>query len=430
MEKTIEEKLNEMRKQKNIRLYPIYKMFSWDLLFYYAIIFLFLTQVKNISSADVLLSEALYPLFKSLLLIPATILIDRIGKRKSLIFANLVLAFSTLSFIVATNFETVLLAQFLSAIGFIIKGICEANILYDSLEKNEKRGATFSKIDGKASSWYYYIDAVSSVIAGFLFAVNGYLPLIFCLIINIISTIMSMNFEEIETNEKKQKTTFTNEYKNLKQSMKNIFKSARLRNLLLFGAMFSGIISVLITLRSSLLSDIGIPSQYFGIIFAVLEIVSGIAAKNQFRIHKKFRNKTLASLSLPTVVSCIILGLWCNIELNFYIMIFGVLVIFLVQAISKGPFYTLIRQYLNNFTTATLRTKISSAYNFLEGIFRFLIGLFASFLLRYTITSNTITIIGCIATVIIVLMLDNMREKVGLKPEEYKEKDIKILELK
>ena len=54
----------------------------------------------------------------------------------------------------------------------------------------------------------------------------------------------------------------------------------------------------------------------------------------------------------------------------------------------------------------------------------------ASFLLKYTNTANTFTILGCIFTVITVLMLDNMKDKVGLKPEEYSEKDIKILELK
>ena len=66
----------------------------------------------------------------------------------------------------------------------------------------------------------------------------------------------------------------------------------------------------------------------------------------------------------------------------------------------------------------------------LESFLRAGIGFFVSFLLRYTTTSISLTIIGCIATVVIVLMLDNMREKVGLKPEEYKEKDTKILELK
>ena len=284
-------------------------------------------------------------------------------------------------------------------------------MLYDSLEKNEKRGIAFSKIDGKATSLYYYIDGISSVISGFLFAINGYLPLIFCLLIAIVSVIMSMNFEEIDNTKEREKVKITKEFSNLRKSLKSIFGSPRLRNLLVFGTVFSGILSVLVTLRSSILSDIGVSSQYFGIIFAILGIVSGISAKEQYKIHSKFRNKTLASLTYMTTLVV-------------------VLAIFVVQYIAKGPFYTLIRQYLNNFTTASLRNKISSSYNMLESFFRFSISLFASFLLRYTTTANTLTIIGCIATVVIVLMLDNMRTKVGLKPEEYKEKDTKILELK
>ncbi len=421
---------NTKAKQKNVKLYPTYKMFSWDMLFYYAIIYLFFTQVKGISAADVMLAESFYPIFKVLLLIPATILIDKIGKRRSLIIGNLFIALSTLTYIFATSYEMIVLGEFFSAVGYIIKGVCETNMLYDSLEKNEKRGMLFSKIDGRATSFYFYIDAFSSIVSGFLFAFNGYLPMIFCLITNLISIVMAMNFEEIDDAPSNEKITLRKEVKELKKSLKGIFKSPRLRNLLLFGAIFAGILSTLITLRSSILSDIEVPAQYFGIIFAILGIISGIAAKNQHKIHKRFRNKTLAILSLPVVISCVILGLWCVAGFDKELTIIVVLMVFLIQYIAKGPFNTLIRQYLNNFTNTTLRTKISSSYNLLESLFRSMFSLFASFLLRYTSTANTLTVVGCIATVGIVLLLDNMREKVGLKPEEYKEKDMKILELK
>lgn len=324
----------------------------------------------------------------------------------------------------------IVLGEFFSAVGYVIKGICETNMLYDSLERNENRGVTFSKVDGRATSLYYYIDGVSSVASGFLFAINGYLPMIFCLLLTIISVIMATNFEEIDNTEEKIEIKITKEFIELKNSLKNIFKSPRLRNLIIFGTIFSGILAVLVTLRSSVLSVIGVPSQYFGIIFAIFQIVSGIASKNQYRIHNKFRNKTLANLSLPVVISCIFLGLWCNMELNYTVTLIGIIGMFFIQYVARGPFYTLIRQYLNNFTTSSLRNKISSSYNMLESFFRFAISLLASFLLRCTTIANTLTIIGCITTVLIVLMLDNMRTKVGLKPEQYKEKDTKILELK
>ncbi len=41
-------------KKRNAKLYPIYKMFSWDLLFFYSTQYLFLTQIKGISAGDIL----------------------------------------------------------------------------------------------------------------------------------------------------------------------------------------------------------------------------------------------------------------------------------------------------------------------------------------------------------------------------------------
>ena len=418
------------KREKNLKLYIKYKMFSWDMLFYYAIIFLFFTQVKNISASNVLLAEAFYPLFKAVLLLILTVIIEKLGKRKALIIGNIFIALSTLTYIFAVDFYMILLGQFFSAVGFVIKGICETNLLYDSLEKDSKRGARFSKIDGEGSSLYYYIDAITSILSGFMFAINGYLPMIFCLIINIVSIVMSVKFEEVDTLNERKKVKIGTELNELKNSMSSIFKSKRIKNLILFGAIFSGILGALVSLRSSILSDIKLPAQYFGIIFAVLQIISGISAKNQYRFHKKFRNKTLASLSLPVVISCIFIGLICSLDLNYKVTICVTILAFLIQYIAKGPFYTLIKQYMNNFTTSSLRTKITSLYSLLEGISRSAICFMASFLLKYTNTANTFTILGCIFTIIIVLMLDNMKDKVGLKPEEYSEKDIKILELK
>ena len=421
---------NAKDKQINVNLYTRYKTFSWDVLFYYAIIFLFFTQTKGINAADVLLAESFYPIFKMVFLIPATILINSIGKRKSLIIGNSFICIAIFVYIIAFDFAFVVLGELLSAIGFIIKGICESNILYDSLEKDEKRGSIFAKIEGKGTSYYYYVDAISSVIAGFLFSINGYIPMILCLIMTIISVYLSTKFKDIDEKQKITKHQVVKECKDLWNSFKLFNKSPRLKNLIFFGALVSAIILSITMLRSSIMQDIGIPAEYFGIIFAVLGLISGISAKNEYRFHKKFKNKTLASLAIPIVFSCMLLGLICNLNISYEVNVITVLVVFLVQYIARGPFYPLIKRYLNNFTTASLRTKISSSFNLLENILRFLITFLASNLLRVTTTANTFIILGGILGIIVVLMLDNMRKKVGLKPEQYSERDIRIVELK
>lgn len=417
-------------KQINVNLYTRYKMLSWDLLFYYAIIFLFFTQTKGISAADVLLAESFYPIFKIIFLVPATILINSQGKRKSLIIGNSFLFLAILVYILGFNFVFIMIGELLLAIGFIIKGICESNMIYDSLEKDEKRGAKFAKIEGKGTSYYYYIDAISSVISGFLFSINGYIPMILCLAGTAVSIYLSTKFKDIDEKQKINKDMVYKECKDLFNSFKLFGKSPRLKSLIFFGALVSAIILSLTMLRSSIMQDIGIPSEYFGIIFAVLGLISGIAAKNENRFHKKYRNKTLAHLAIPIVFSCVFLGVICNANIGYEVNGVTVLIVFLVQYIAKGPFYPLIKQYMNNFTTVSLRTKISSSFNLLENILRFLITFLASSLLRVTNTATTFTILGCILTIVVVLMLDNMRKKVGLKPDQYSKRDIEILELK
>ena len=79
----VEDKIMMYKKKKNIELYKPYKIFSYDLIFYYAIIYLFLTMEKGLSPAQVLEFDAFYIFFRLIVQIPVTILICRIGKNTS-----------------------------------------------------------------------------------------------------------------------------------------------------------------------------------------------------------------------------------------------------------------------------------------------------------------------------------------------------------
>lgn len=419
-------------RQENISRYPLYKMLSWDLLFYYSIIFLFLTQVKNISPAMVFLTEAVYTISKIVIFIPCLTLIEKMGKRKSLIFANLCITISIAILIFSENIWQIIAFQIFSGIGYAIKGMCETNVLYDSLQNTEHRGNQFAQIDGRATSYYFYLNAITSFLSGFLYIINPYIPIILCLVICIISTVLCTKFKDIHIKELDNKERITpKEYINgINQSFRNIIKSPRLRNLILFGALFYGLLAVLVSLRTSLLKDIGLPEQYFGVIFAVLEIISGISTKNQERFHNKYRNRTLTVFSIPVIVSCILVGLISKKAIDFAVLITIVFILYMIQYIMKGPYYILIKKYINNFTTHKIRNRISSFYYLMENIIRSIVLLGVSYLMGVTSTSNTFIIIGIIYIVIIGLLLYNMKTKVGLKPEEYGKRDIEFLETK
>ena len=425
----MENKKNSSNMSYNMKIFPMYKALSWDTLFYYAIEFLFLTGVKGLTAAQVLFTDAFYPLFKFILEIPSNIIVNKLGKRRSLILGNLFVVADMLCLILASNVYMVILAWFFSAFGYALKGLTESNLLYDSIPKSDKRGEQFSKIDGRASSIYYYFDAISGISTGFLFVINGYLPMLLSLIICIISLLLSFNFKDVDTStEEEPAPSIKDILSDLKQATKFIVKSNRLRSLVIFDAFFCAILGMYSTLRSSILTDINLPEQYFGLIYAGLQLISGIASANQNKFHNKYRNRTLSVFATRTTISFIMIGIATIINLNFGLTLEIILLMLAIQYAIKGPYYTLIKRYLNNFTTSKMRTKISLVSEILYSLIRAILCFICSALLEVTTTSYVYIILGCVFTVFFIFLLDYMKGTVGLKPEEYKKEEIEFEE--
>lgn len=419
-------------KKFNTKLYPFYKALSWDLLFYYSISFLFLTQTKGISAADVLFADAFFPIFKFILQVPCAAIVGRLGNRKSTIVGNILVALAVFVLFPATGVEEVIISQFFFAFGYALKALTESNLLYDSIPRSKRRNDLFSLIDGKSSSYYYYLDAITSTITGFLFVINGYLPLIICFILCLLAILISCKFKETNkkhTLETKQTTSLKSTFSDLRQAFLFIFRSSRLRNLILFSAVLTSALAILMTLRSSILTDITLPEQYFGIITAVAQIISGIAAARSGWFHKRFRNRTLKVFGMSVAVSMILMGVPVILGFNFGLTLEVLLLLFVVQFVMKGPFYTLIKRYLNSFSSSSMRPQILAAHDLVYSIVRAIFSFIGSWLLGFTSTAYVCIILGCIFTILITLLLDRMRHTVGLKPEEYAEKDIKFTEV-
>lgn len=411
-------------RKMNARLYPIYKMLSWDLLFYYAIIYLFLVQAKHFLPSQVLFGEAFFTLSCFVLQIPLGLLVERIGKKRSLVFANICMCIFSFLLIFVKSYNQLLFIFVIDAIGYVIKGICETNILYDSLPKGRKRGFLYSSIDGLGTSRYYIADAITSLIAGFTYIINPYIPIILCLITNIISAIVSTRFKHTVLVEEETKTTVRKYFKQLRDVGKFAFQSKRMYSLLLFFGIISGLLYSMTTFRSSVLEQIQIPEQYFGIILALSQIVAAIFSRAQVLIHNRLRNKTLAFLGIPLTFSCMIIGILALTNINFSITII-IISLFVLQGAVKGSYYVLIYRYINNFTNKDVRIKLATIRNMFFMACTFIITVIGSGLLKITNPANTILIVGCLSSITIVILLDYMKDKVGLKPEEYKEIDLK-----
>lgn len=426
-----------LKRKKNMKLYPIHRMLTADLLFYYGIKFLFLTQIKGLSASDIILATAFLGIFKVIFQIPTTMLIDRIGNKRSLIIGDIFITLAVILVMLCTNLPTLIFANAISAIGLALKDVAENSLLNGSIPPSENKGKFFAKIDGKGLSSYYYFAAISAIIAGFLFEVNGYIPMILCTItmviaIRIATLFNRINVKETKKEEERRKTTLVERYKeyfkDLKLAFSFIFTSRRLHALMLYAGVMYSLIMVMNTYEMGLLDEIHLSSVSIGIIYASMQIICGIAAKKQQKFHHKFKNKTLTIIGISYTLSVLIAGIFAVTSFSYFIVVAIIVLTYAVRYTGTGLYYVLIKKYITNFTSEKMVNKVYSAYGIVTGLGNTLICIIGSVIVAYNSISYSMVIFGGIFVAIMLVVLKFMKTRVGLKPEEYRKKDINYKE--
>ncbi len=417
-------------KRRNARLYPIYKMFSWDLLFFYSVEFLFYTITKGLTASEVLAVFGLYVVFKVIMNVPAIMICDRIGKRKSMILGNLLVVFGMVILIVLPGVMSVILCNLISALGWMMKSISDSNLLYDSVATHGGDGL-YTKLDAKGGAFYYLLDGIASLMAGYLFVIDNYLPMYICLTLCVIATILSLFFKEVYPTQKEEKKSlgkFVREYKNdLKVAMKFILKSRRMKSYILFGAIFYGMISIFDTYKGDLLTDMGVPEEQYSMIFAILTLIGGLSINLIRTLEKKFKNRILTFLSLTYIGSFVIVGVLVT-NFSGRLLLPIILFMYCLSRVTNSIWYILEYKYLKNFTTPEMRNKITFAYELINGIVASIMAVLGGLVLKIIEIQDAVLVVSLASLVVIILILDYMRTRFGLKPEEYKKEDIEFEE--
>ena len=420
------EKRKERR--KNAVLFPIYKVFAWDLLCYYSIEYLFLTITKGLSPSQVLIIAAIYIIAKVIFQIPAVIISEYFGKKNSIIIGNALVVVHLAFLINSPSFVVIIISQMISGLGYDIKAICDSNLLYDSVATRGGDGL-YTKLEAMGGSGYYIVDAILSMTAGYFFVINNYIPMLICLACAVISLILSFGFEDIyEVNNKNKKKLgkFAKEYKsNMYASLKFIKKSRRMKAYLLFAVVFYAIISILDTYKFELLTDVGIGAEQFAIIIASLSLIASISVRFSKKVQQTFTNKTLTVISISYIVSWITIGTIALVFSNNIIIPF-ILILYLINKICDSQWYIVKGKYLKNFTTHETRERITFTFELAIALTSGIAALIGAWMLEITDIRYAIILVSLVGLALLVVVLDYMRTRFGLKPKEYRKEDIRF----
>ena len=105
-----------------------------------------------------------------------------------------------------------------------------------------------------------------------------------------------------------------------------------------------------------------------------------------------------------------------------------ILAMYCLAKMATSVWYILEYKYLKNFSTPEMRNKITFAYEFVNGIVASTMSILGGLLLEIIDIKNAFLLVSLASLAILILILDYMRTRFGLKPEQYAKEDIEFVE--
>ncbi len=336
-----------MNYRKNIKTYYIYSAFA-ELLILGPIIILFLIA-KGLSFTEIMTLQSIAAISVVIFEVPTGAVADKMGRKVSMILGSGLWALSLFIYIVGKVFIIFVLAEVIFSLGTSFKSGADTALIYDSL-KVLGREDDFSQVEGRARSFILYSQAVGSIIAGFVYDINIFLPMIISIGFMIITILITLNFKEPEMADEEEFSPGSY-FTQIKESAQYILNHEKIKAILLFSIVFFIFYRTGFFYFQPYMEAVNIPVKYFGVIFFLFNIVAAVTSRKSYIIMEKTKPRTLLFTGSLMIASFAILGVvkvWP-----------GVLAI-LLQQMARGLYKPVTRKYLNKHIPSKKRATILS----------------------------------------------------------------------
>lgn len=290
------------------------------------ILVIFYLRYIGISFSQYCALDAILFLLVALFEIPSGYIADVIGRKKMLIISNLVVSLSMAMLVLYPTFLGASISVVLQGI-FIPLGSGNADAIYYESFSRHNSEKEFENMIGKCRSVSMVVTIIASIATGFMAEVNLAAPIIVDAVLLLISSfaVLLLLNDKSETKEEK---LFT------KVNFSNIEWDGILNvtPFFIIGAVLFSVFRTSYSFYQPLFSEANIDIAYFGVIFAVLNLLGAITSYYSSNIIKNIGNETkmLMMFFLLTVVS--FSGI--SIQLGYIFLLFIGL-----QQIIRGLFF-------------------------------------------------------------------------------------------
>lgn len=369
------EKVNLNKLNRSIRIYPLFYGLTADLIFWIAINTLFLTTVKHLSASEInsigAICTAVGIFFQFILLK----IVRRIGNLNSVKLGVWLLFISVLLNTISSNYIGFLFAELCYVVGYVFKHM--DNVILIKNLKYLKIEDEYIKYQTKGSTIYSSITLFISLISGFMFNINPYIPMVICLVICFINIILTNYIYEVPIEEAET----TQDKKNIKL----ILNKKIILMIVLYGLFYAMVGCA--QKNSKLFIQFDLQSIYSTSIVAIymslfifVSRISRLSSNLLFlKNYDRFKNKMLFILEILMVLAFafLLIGHFINDIIGIYIMAFG----FILYLFIRDPFDNYMRKTLFENSSSKVHDKIVNYITLLRKLFTLIYSTIVSIML-------------------------------------------------
>ena len=195
-------KQNIKKINRSIKLYPLFSAFSADLILFVSIDTLFLTLVKGLNASQIAIMTTVSLLFSIIMRTPVLSIAKKIGNTNSIRLGTLLFLIATIILTFGKTFTAMIIYKCTYEIAYMFLNML--NILLKNNLISISKENQYYNIRNKSKIIYSVITMLAALISGYLFNLNGYLPMYISILIYSIVVITSFLLYEENNLTKKE----------------------------------------------------------------------------------------------------------------------------------------------------------------------------------------------------------------------------------
>lgn len=335
--------------QKNIIALYLIKLSKWFSLVMPIIVLFY--EDHGLGLQDVFILKSVYSVAAVALEIPSGYLADVWGRKKCLVSGCFLFFGGYLCYSCTNTFEAFILAELLLGIGQTLVNGADSALLYDTTAHYKKENL-YMRYEGRITMIGNFAEAVAGILGGLLAVSSLRYPFYGQVVIAFIGIPAAFSLKEYAGKTQVQ---------NPVNEILRIIKYALITNKkLCYNILFSGVIgAATLTMAwfvQPFLIDLETPTEYFGIIWTVLNLTVGIAALYSDRIERYFGIQKTSLLILFFIIGG-------YVALAYNLSYWGLAVLF-VFYLFRGFATPILKGYINQMTFSEMRATVLSIRNF------------------------------------------------------------------